>query len=581
MNETSPVTAGSPSVDLPVQSTRELEPPANDCDSSERAGLLRPGASLKGYRLVSRLATGATTEVWLAMLTGAQGFEKGVALKAMLPDPARRPALVDLLTSEAAIGGRLYHPSIVQMLDFTQDEGRYFISMEYVDGLTLRQAERRLAALGRRFPLSLLVHVVAQICRGLHYAHELVDGRGALGFIHRNVTPENVILSRSGAVKLIDFGAARIRSISGPPGTTGVELAYAAPERVKNQAEDRRGDLYSLGVIMYELLCGRRPFAGEERELRSRIVDGRPLPARELVSDLPEGVVRVVQRAMSAAPDNRQASAEQLASDLQNAYDTHLLGLQGIERDPFDLRSILSQVFRDVPSLPGEAARLPFQIRNTPSGPTRLPTPVPIPISRDRSVRTTASDIATVTDDVTEPCVMTIEEAAPPQARVATPVSSPGTPVPPVSLPSLAWLFERREDERRAGGEIFQLREGSEAAPSGSVFDHGSRSWGEGARPATETGIEVPLPAGERAAPDVFAVRRGGEDRRSESAERRIADEPRPPRVLEAVRCFDWGLAFLSEKQYQLALDEWERALELDPNNRMYQTNLKRLRARL
>ena len=362
MNETSPVTVAHPSVEFPLESTQELAPSVTERAHGEE-GLLRTGTSLKEYRLVSRLATGATTEVWLAMLTGAQGFEKGVALKVMLPDPARRPSLIDVLTTEAAIGGRLYHPSIVQILDFTQDAGRYFISMEYVGGLTLGQARRRLARRGIRFPVPLLVHMMAQLCQGLHYAHELVDRDGRLDFIHRNITPENVILSRSGAVKLIDFGAARVRSITASPGTAGVELPYAAPERLKNQLEDRRVDLYALGVTMYELLCGRRPFDGDEKELRSRILEGRAPPPRELVADLPEGIARVVQGAMAVAPDDRPGSAEQLASDLQSAYDTHLSGLQGVARDRFDLRDILDQVFRDVPTFPGEG-RVPFALRS-------------------------------------------------------------------------------------------------------------------------------------------------------------------------------------------------------------------------
>jgi serine/threonine protein kinase len=604
MNETSPLTDGSPGVASSMHTTREIatpsephvSPPASDRKDPEGEGILRPGSNLKGYRLVARLASGTTTEVWLAMLTGAQGFEKGVALKAMLSDPTRRPALVDLLTHEAAIGGRLYHPNIVQMLDFTQDAGRFFISMEYVDGLTLRQVERRLAGSNRRFPLPLLVHVVSQICRGLHYAHELQDGHGAVGFVHRNVTPENVLLSRSGAVKLIDFGASQVRSSPGPPGPGGIELPYAGPERVKNLPEDRRGDLYSLGVIMYELLCGRRPFTGEERELRSRIVEGRPLPPRELVGDMPEPIVRVIQKAMAVVPDNRPASAGQLAADLGAAYEIHLLGLQGLERDQFDLRSIFNQIFRDVPGSPGEIARVGYPLRGSSPVPARMRTPVPIPISRDRSVHSTAIDV-TLTgdddddddeDDVTEPCVMKLDEtlsASVPAAASLAPVPAPLPPTPPLSLPSLSWLFERR-DEARTTGEIFQQREELEAAPRGSIFDQTVRIHGDTTTaPSEAAGVAnrpgAPLATAERSAPDIFARRRVGESPapgRSGSPpfeERRALPDP------EAVRFFDQGLAFLADKQYQLALDAWERALELDPNNRMYQTNLKRLRARL
>ena len=614
MNETLHATHDQSDGALPVPASRGATPSTTTdiIRATTDDGTLLSGAALGSYRLVSRLANGSSAEIWLAKLNGAEGFEKVVALKVMHMDLERRTELADQLTHEASIGAQLYHPSIVQLLDFAQWNGRCFISMEYLDGLTLRQTANRLAGLGRRFPLQLLIHVAAQLCRGLHYGHELADSHGALGFIHRDVSPDNVMLSRSGQVKLIDFGAACIRSIPGPRGARSAQLHYAAPERLRELDEDRRSDVYGLGVVLYELMCGERPYEGDDNSLRSRIIEGHPASPRELVPHLPEGLVRVVLRAMAREPDDRYGSAEALGHNLQAAHDEYLAGGPVTNHEDTDLRIILNQVFRPGSSLAEFPDAIPFPPGRQATDNSLLGPPsraLPIPPEDDFLFADLPADARWGDDDVTEPCNMVMGEevraqptreapAAP--AAEAPPASNPAAPTKAVTLLSLPWLFERSQSESRATQALFSNRERGEAEVAGSVFDYSTRNRSDlssGVRAGGETTSEPPPADKERPAqPDIFATRRGSADPAAASATKHLSwggsesaptttgsldlERARSPRQLEAARCFDRGLAFLNDKQYGLAQDEWERALELDPDNRTYQTNLKRLRAR-
>ena len=172
-----------------------------------------------------------------------------------------------MFVNEASLAARLSHPNIVDVLDFGQLDGRYFIAMEYVPGLSLRVAHRRMMAAGGRLPIVATLHILRDVCEALQHMHELADSNGPLGLLHRDLSPDNIILSTSGTAKLIDFGAARATART-PPGRLFVgKYRYAAPERIRHEGEDCRSDVYSAGVILYECLVGKRPFEGSDREV--------------------------------------------------------------------------------------------------------------------------------------------------------------------------------------------------------------------------------------------------------------------------------------------------------------------------
>ena len=164
-----------------------------------------------------------------------------------------------MFISEAAFAAQLGHPNIVHVFDFGQLEGRYFIAMEYVPGVTLRVAHKRMVARGERLPVTTVLHVMMDVCDALEHVHDAADARGPLGLVHRDLSPDNIIISTSGSAKLIDFGAARATARTPPTPVFVGKYRYAAPERIRRVSEDRRSDVYSAGVILYECLAGKRP----------------------------------------------------------------------------------------------------------------------------------------------------------------------------------------------------------------------------------------------------------------------------------------------------------------------------------
>ena len=279
------------------------------------------GATLARYRLISRVAMGVRAEIWRAKITGAEGFEKPIALKTMRPSASRMPELVRMFTTEASIAAHLYHPNIVQLVDCGSIADRYYMAMEFVDGLTLRQVTRRLRDLGQPFPVRLLVHIAVQICNALHYAHELFDGDGWLGFLHRDLNPDNLMITATGAAKIIDFGAARLASTPGPTYPFVGDVHYAAPERIRGLTEDRRGDIYSLGVMLYEGAVGAPPYPADQPDAVAQVLRGKPRLPRELAPELPEPLANIILRAMAVVPGDRYPSADMMAADLQAFVD--------------------------------------------------------------------------------------------------------------------------------------------------------------------------------------------------------------------------------------------------------------------
>lgn len=219
------------------------------------------------YTLLGRIGAGGMGEVFLARVEGPEGFEKRLALKRIAPALADDPRFRQRFAAEARLAAILEHPNVVQVYEFVEEAGALWLVMEYVDGGSLRAVLRRASEAGRPVPWPLFARIGADACAGLAYAHGLADGSGKrLGLVHRDVSPENLLLSRTGAVKLADFGLARAaRGLSATrPGVLTGKPRYAAPERFEGREADDRADVFSLAATLYELFTGRPAFDGDD-----------------------------------------------------------------------------------------------------------------------------------------------------------------------------------------------------------------------------------------------------------------------------------------------------------------------------
>lgn len=272
------------------------------------------------YTLVRRLAVGGMAEVYLATLAGPRGFEKKVVVKQILPQLAREPELLQLFFDEAAIAQKLVHPGVVQVFDVGQHDGTHYMAMEFVDGLDLDDLIRRqVRATGLGLPVPLAVRVVLDLARAVHYAHEAKDDDGTpLEVIHRDISPQNVLLGRDGSVKLGDFGIARtsLRARRTQTGVLRGKISYLAPERFSGARAERGVDVYAMGVVLFECVAGKRPFVGDDALLIRKILHEPTPRLAEAVPGVDPRLDALVAQAMARDPLDRLPSARALAEGL-------------------------------------------------------------------------------------------------------------------------------------------------------------------------------------------------------------------------------------------------------------------------
>ncbi len=273
------------------------------------------------YQLIEQIGIGGMAEVFKASQAGEEGFERMVAVKRILPNLSADPDFEKMFIDEAKIAVQLQHPNIAQIYDLGRDGESLFIAMEYVHGRDMSSIiERQNQKYGRTLPLSFVVQVTTKVCEALHHAHA---ARGAFGqplnLIHRDITPQNILVSFEGAVKVVDFGLARAagRLVTTQAGVVKGKLAYLSAEQARGEDIDHRSDIFSLGTCLYEWLTGQRLFLRRnDPETVVAVQQAQVPPLRAIRPELPQALDAIVRRALQPDPRNRYQVAGEMQEDL-------------------------------------------------------------------------------------------------------------------------------------------------------------------------------------------------------------------------------------------------------------------------
>ncbi|NMO23525.1 serine/threonine protein kinase, partial [Pyxidicoccus fallax] len=278
--------------------------------------------------IIRRLGQGGMAEVFLAKQVGVKGFEKFVVMKKILPQFAENPEFVDMLFAEARANARLTHPNVVQTFDVGVSDGVAYILMEYVRGPDLKKLVNELRRKGLALPLEHALRIVAEVAAGLHYAHSYVDPAGTPHpVVHRDVSPHNVLISLDGAIKLSDFGIAKVAGEENTQaGVLKGKISYISPEAASGRALDARNDVFALGVVLFELLTGQLPFRRDHdaATLNAIVREPAPVPS-QLKPTIPQDVSDLILRALVKDPARRTPSAAALREELEAVMAHHRL----------------------------------------------------------------------------------------------------------------------------------------------------------------------------------------------------------------------------------------------------------------
>ncbi len=273
------------------------------------------------YALHQEIAAGGMASVHVGRLLGLAGFSRTVAIKRLHPHFAKDQEFLDMFLDEARLAARIRHPNVVSTLDVVALEGELFIVMDYVQGESLSKLLRTSRKAGQLVPTPIAVSVFLGVLYGLHAAHEARDERGEpLGVVHRDVSPQNILVDTDGAARVVDFGVAKAvgRLQSTREGQLKGKLAYMSPEQVKGQPVDRRTDVFAASVVLWEMLTGARLFQGDsEAATYAKLIDGVIEPPGKYAKDLPQALDAIVRRGLERNPDERYPTALAMAEDLE------------------------------------------------------------------------------------------------------------------------------------------------------------------------------------------------------------------------------------------------------------------------
>jgi eukaryotic-like serine/threonine-protein kinase len=283
-----------------------------------------PGHVLGRYELLMPIAAGGMAMVWAARLKGTRGFQKIVAVKTMLPKLSEDDQFEKMFLAEASLASKIRHPHACEILDLGEQDGVLFLAMEWIDGVPLNQLMKAAKSKGG-IPSTVAVRIVMQASAGLHAAHELTDGKGKLiGLVHRDISPQNILVTYDGVAKVVDFGVAKATALGDGATQAGQlkgKVSYMAPEQVRGDAIDRRVDVFAMGIVLYALTTGKHPFRKEsEGATLFAITAADPvIPPRKFLPDYPLALQDVVLKALEKDRDKRYGSATELQKALDKA----------------------------------------------------------------------------------------------------------------------------------------------------------------------------------------------------------------------------------------------------------------------
>src|SRR5208283_2706969 len=269
--------------------------------------------SQQRYRVVERLESGGMAEVFRAESEGLQGFRKQVAIKRVLPHLSEKKKFISMFLDEARLSAHLTHSNCVQVFDIGVGDNAYFIVMEFVDGANLKSIVESLRKQGKEFPVSYAAFIALEICKGLSYAHELRDPSGQdLHIVHRDMSPPNVLITKFGEIKIVDFGLAKANSQleRSEPGIIKGKFSYLSPEAAMGQDVDARTDVFAVGIILWELLAGQRLFLGDTDFQTVKRVQAAQVPSvSQINKKVPAELEKIIMRTLARDPAARYQTA--------------------------------------------------------------------------------------------------------------------------------------------------------------------------------------------------------------------------------------------------------------------------------
>jgi eukaryotic-like serine/threonine-protein kinase len=305
-----------------------------------------PSESQQRYRVVEKLESGGMAEVFRAESEGLQGFRKQVAIKRVLPHLSSKKKFISMFLDEARLSAQLSHSNCVQVFDIGVGDNAFFIVMEFVDGANLKAISEHLKKHRRDFPVEAAVHIGLELCKGLAYAHELTDSSGVpLHIVHRDMSPPNVLITKNGEVKIVDFGLAKANSQleKSEPGIIKGKFSYLSPEAAVGQEVDARTDIFAVGIILWELLSGQRLFLGEtDFQTVKKVQSANVPPISAINKRVPQELERIIARALARDPAQRYGTARALGMELSKFMFKY-----GVPVSTFDIASLVQGAMKE------------------------------------------------------------------------------------------------------------------------------------------------------------------------------------------------------------------------------------------
>lgn len=315
-----------PKVEAPAQPTIQLL--RNEIESAIAAVTATEGINFGQYLLLSKIATGGMAELFKAKRKGVEGFEKILAIKRILPHMSDNEEFITMFIDEAKLAAQLTHHNICQIFDLGKIDNSYYIAMEYVHGKDLRAVLKTARTRSKAIPAELGILITSKICSALDYAHRKNDSSGKpLNLVHRDVSPQNILITYEGDVKLVDFGIAKAATKVHVTqhGALKGKILYMSPEQAWGKAVDRRSDIFSVCAVLYEMLAGRPLFFDEndtEVTILEKVREARVTPICSIVPTLPKELERILNKGLQKNPDDRYQLASELQKDLDNLFYT-------------------------------------------------------------------------------------------------------------------------------------------------------------------------------------------------------------------------------------------------------------------